>query len=197
MSRLILIDAGHGGIDSNGKYTTDPKKNKMFKHPNFTVYEGVTNRKIATLLMNKMDKASIAYAQIHDNVQDISLTKRVNKANEFGRNTLYLSIHSNAGKGNGFEVFTSPGQTKSDEYAELFYQGFKRDFPEYRMRPDTSDGDHDKEERLTVLTDNIMPAVLVELLFFDEINQAKFLMSAAGQERLAESLFKTIKEIVK
>lgn len=193
---MVLIDAGHGGLDVNGKYTTDPKKNKMYKHPDFTIYEGVTNRRIATRLMSKLHRAGIAFIQIHDDVIDIGLTTRCNKANAYGKNCLYLSIHSNAGKGKGFEIFTSPGQTKSDWYAEKFYEGFKRDFPEYPFRADMSDGDHDKEERFTVLVKTIMPAVLVELLFFDEINQAKFLMSDAGQERLAESLFQTIKSFV-
>jgi len=50
----------------------------------------------------------------------------------------------------------------------------------------------DKEENFYVLKNTNCPAVLCELLFFDEINQAKFLNSEAGQERLADSLFKSL-----
>jgi N-acetylmuramoyl-L-alanine amidase len=199
MSKLkILIDAGHGSIDSNGKYTTDPKKGKLFKYPDFTIYEGVTNRAIARLLMLKLQMAGYPYSQIHEEVADVSLTERAKKANViYARegNCLYLSIHSNAGGGKGFEVFTSQGQTKSDWYADFFIDQFKKDFPEYPMRSDNSDGDLDKEENFTVLSATNCPAILVELLFFDERKQAEYLMSQAGQEKLADSMFKAIQKI--
>lgn len=192
---IYLIDAGHGGIDSEGNYTTSAQKGKQYTHPNFTIYEGVTNRMIAKLLMIELEQAGIDYIQIHDDVVDLSLHQRVKKANAINQPCMYLSIHSNAGKGKGFEVFTSPGETKSDHYAEIFAKRFIKDWPEYKFRSDLSDGDHDKEERFTVLTETKMPAVLVELLFFDEIKQAETLMSLQGQTRLADSLFQAIKEI--
>jgi N-acetylmuramoyl-L-alanine amidase len=105
---------------------------------------------------------------------------------------LYLSIHSNAGRGKGFEVFTSEGQTKSDMWADRFIKQLKKDFPEWGMRTDTTDGDEDKEENFFVLKNTKMPAVLLELLFFDEESQALFLESEIGQNRIVESLNKAI-----
>jgi N-acetylmuramoyl-L-alanine amidase len=194
-----LIDAGHGGMSAEGKYMTDPKWGKFYKHSeNFTAYEGVTNRKIARLLMAELTQAEISCLQVHDNVLDINLSglvARANKAHEAFKNCIYLSIHSNAGKGKGFEVFTSKGETKSDKFAEVFCNHLQKDFPEYPLRQDVRDGDKDKEEDFYVLKYTNCPAVLCELLFFDELKQAEFLNSQIGQERLAMSLFKAIKEI--
>lgn len=194
--RKILVDAGHGGMHE-GKYMTDPKWGKFYKHSEtFTAYEGVTNRKIAKLLMDKLASACIPFVQIHHDYLDTSLHGLVTKANSTAGDNLYLSIHSNAGKGKGFEVFTSKGETKSDQYAEVFCNQLMKDFPEYPLRKDTRDGDNDKEEDFYVLKHTACPAVLVELLFFDELKQAEFLNSEVGQERLAESLFQAIKLIV-
>lgn len=188
----ILIDAGHGGMHE-GKYMTDPKWGKFYKHSeDFTAYEGVTNRAIANLLMAKLKAAGIPYVQIHHDYLDTPLSGLVVNANAIKGDTIYLSIHSNAGKGKGFEVYTSRGETKSDKFAEVICNQLQKDFPEYPFRKDTRDGDSDKEEDFYVLKHTNCPAVLVELLFFDEPEQAKFLNSIQGQERLAETLFKAV-----
>lgn len=193
-----LIDAGHGSMHE-GKYMTDPKWGKFYKHSDtFTAYEGVTNRAIASLLMVHLKGAGIPFDQIHHDYLDTPLSGLVVKANAIHnekKNCVYLSIHSNAGKGKGFEVFTSKGETKSDQMAEVFCNQLQADFPEYPLRQDTRDGDKDKEEDFYVLKYTNCPAVLVELLFFDEINQALFLNSKQGQARLANSLFEAIKKI--
>jgi len=188
----VLIDAGHGGMHE-GKYMTDPKWGKFYKHSDtFTAYEGVTNRAIAIKLMAKMKDVGMPYVQIHHDYLDTPLSGLVVNANAIKGDTFYLSIHSNAGKGNGFEVFTSKGETKSDKYAEVICKGLNKDLPEYPFRKDVTDGDMDKEENFYVLKNTNCPAVLCELLFFDELKQAQFLNSEAGQERLSDSLFKSL-----
>lgn len=198
---IWLIDAGHGGVNEQGVYMTDPKRGKQFTFQDgFTFLEGVSNRVIADGLMKKLSTAGKKFKQIHDNVIDISLSKRVQLANDIfshGESCIYLSIHSNAGKGKGWEVFTSPGQTKSDKAADVFIQQLVNDFPEWPFRADIKDGDKDKEENFTVLTDTRMPAVLVELLFFDERKQADFLSSVDGQQRIINSLFEACLKIEK
>jgi N-acetylmuramoyl-L-alanine amidase len=192
--KAFLIDAGHGGM-YEGKYMTDPKWGKFYKHSDtFTAYEGVTNRAIASKLMAKLKAAGIVYFQIHHDYLDTPLSGLVQKANTLETfNKFYLSIHSNAGKGKGFEVFTSKGETKSDAYAEVFCNQLLKDFKEYPLRQDTRDGDKDKEEDFYVLKHTTCPAVLCELLFFDELNQAIYLNSDDGQERIANSLFEACK----
>lgn len=194
---LWLLDFGHGGMTSTGHYTTAPEK--MHKFPNGKViYEGVINRKIGARLMRKLGIAGIRYVQIADDIEDTPLAVRVAKADKIfatDRSCIYLSIHSNAGGGKGFEVFTSPGQTKSDKVAAVFCKKYQQLLPQFPFRKDLSDGDDDKEADFYVLRKTDCPAVLVENLFFDNEAEADYLLSDAGQENIAEVLFQAIKEI--
>ena len=60
------------------------------------------------------------------------------------------------------------------------------------MRADTSDNDHDKEARFFVLTRTVMPAMLVEHLFFDNYDDASLLMDDEIVERFAEAQVRTV-----
>ena len=106
-------------------------------------------------------------------------------------NCVYLSIHSNAGGGRGIEVFTSKGQTKSDKIAQMFFDVFEKT-GKWKMRKDELDGDDDKEANFYVLRKTDCPALLVELLFFDNREEALYLLSEEGQEELAQKLFESI-----
>jgi N-acetylmuramoyl-L-alanine amidase len=146
--------------------------------------------------MAKMKEVGLVYEQIHHDYLDTPLSGLVQKANTSNSpNKMYLSIHSNAGKGQGFEVFTSIGETRSDKYAEVICNQLQKDFPGFPLRQDTRDGDKDKEENFYVLKHTTCPAVLCELLFFDELKQAEYLNSEEGQEKLASSLFEAVKII--
>jgi N-acetylmuramoyl-L-alanine amidase len=201
MSKFIyLIDAGHGGVDASGNYTTPAKLNKRFKFPDgFEVLEGVSNRLLAKEIWQLLMREGIEFKLVYDEIQDWPLAQRVNLANRLQqkhKRCIYISIHSNAGKGTGFEVFTSPGQTVSDKYAELLCtlleQKFKGRFP---FRKDLADSDKDKEAKFTVLTETTCPSILVEYLFFDNRKDADFLMSVQGRKELAEITVEWIKQI--
>ena len=141
--------------------------------------------------------------------EDISRAERVKFANELyaqNKNVYFLSIHSNAASGSskgegskahGFEIFTSIGETRSDELAEITYEAYKKHFPNRRFRKDMSDGDSDKEKDYDVLKKTACPALLVENLFYDNLEEAKYLLSAEGQEAIATCLFDAVLEIYK
>ncbi|WPP53523.1 N-acetylmuramidase domain-containing protein [Catalinimonas niigatensis] len=208
-----IIDAGHGGI-KDGKYTTATSTGKRYTFSDGTqIYEGEINRKIGRFLIELLDETGIPYHNLTvDTVEDIPLKERVAQANALCAqypNCYFLSIHSNAastvleGEGNqarGFEVWTSVGQTKSDELASIAAKWYKHDFPEFKFRQDMSDDDEDmekKDERETfyVLRKTKCPAFLVENLFYDNRLEAQFLLSSEGQRRIARCLFNTVKEI--
>lgn len=199
MKHTWILDAGHGGVDGNGKYTTDPKTGKFFIYDDgLTIYEGVTNRLIADELHKQLTELKIDFRLVYDPVFDTPLQQRVKSANNIQAkvgNGIYLSLHSNAGHGKGFEVFTSPSQTKSDLYADVLIDIYKKEFPEFPMRSDKADGDDDKEARFYVLVNTFMPAILVENLFFDTRSEAEFLLSVTGRLRIADSLVKFILKI--
>jgi N-acetylmuramoyl-L-alanine amidase len=193
-----LLDAGHGGIH-NGHYTTAPAK--MHKFPDgITVYEGVINRQITNKLIDKLRAKGIECEKIHDEVDDLSLAVRVARAdNAFRRDPrcMFVSIHSNAGGGSGNEVYTSKGQTKSDKVGQIFCDVYKKHFPETKFRNDLADGDDDKESDFYVLRKTDCPALLVENLFFDNRQEAEFLLSEAGQNRIANCLAECIEQTEK
>lgn len=192
-----LIDPGHGGIDENGKYTTAPSKMYTFED-GFTIYEGVFNRKVAIKLKELLDSICIDYRFIvhPGESKDIPLKERVEIADEMHKlykNCIYLSIHGNAGKGKGYEVYTSIGQTKSDYIAEMLYIGFEKVFPERIARIDLTDGDKDKEAQFYVLRKTDCPAVLTESGFMDNRKEAEMMLSEDGINKIAQAHFEGIK----
>lgn len=195
---LWLIDAGHGGLlPSTGAYTTAPAK--MFVFPDgLTIYEGVINRAIAKKLYNKLGDHDVDFSLVYDDVYDTALRNRSDLINHLYKKNptaISVSIHSNAGGGRGIEVFTSPGQTKSDIIAQSLCELYKKNLPEFKFRADMADGDPDKEANFWMLTKVDCPAVLVENLFFDTREEAEFLLSEEGQERIACILFDWIQLI--
>lgn len=197
-----LLDAGHGGIDQDGNYTTAPAK--MFVFPDgLTIYEGLNNREITRCLAKLLDGLSIRYTFIHDEVRDTPLSERVARANALyakDKSCIYLSIHSDAmplsasGKGAGSAVYTSKGQTRSDLVADIFAEAYKSKLPDFRFRENRIDGDADQEENFYVLRKTNCPALLVENLFFDNRREAEFLMGQGGQFRIACALVHCILE---
>lgn len=169
---VFLIDSGHGGF-INGKYMTDPKIGKFFTFPSGeTSYEGQINRLIKKQIIDKLTKAGFKAIDVCPTEIDLSMGTRCKIINaiceELGfLNCLLISQHSNAGKGTGFEIWTSPGQTLSDQYASVFATTFHVHFPEIAVREDRSDGDGDKEAKFTMLTETACPSILPEFLFFD------------------------------
>ncbi len=195
-----LLDAGHGGLTPEGVYTTAPAKMHIFAD-GLTFYEGVNNRTIVEKLSDLLIEARIDHAMVHDPEHDTPLRERVFRANHLfakDKRCIYLSIHSDAmpegahGKGSGFAVYTSKGETRSDAIGKIFSAVYARELKEFKSREDRSDGDADKEEDFYVLRKTDCPALLVENLFFDNRREAEFLLSDAGQGRIAMTLFEAI-----
>lgn len=199
---LYVIDAGHGGL-KNGVYTTDPKTGKLWVYPDgLTIYEGVTNRAIAKKVSNKLTYLEIEHALVYDEVEDVTLGERCRRVNSLvekaGKHVVFISIHSNAGKGKGFEVFTSIGEDASDICASVFCDEIATDFPDKPLRADKVDGDLDKEANFFVLSTKYNKAVarvLLENLFFDTREEAEFLLSESGQEKIANYISRAIVRI--
>lgn len=190
---LWILDAGHGGMDEKG-YRTAPAK--MHKFPDFTIYEGVVNRNITNYVKDALKALEIDFALVADPIEDTSLHNRVNTADAVyakDKRAIYLSIHSNAGGGSGFEIFTSPGQSKSDKIANIFCGVYQKRFPNYPFRSDKSDGDADKEADFFVLRKTDCPALLVENLFFDNQHEAELLNSDTGVELIGDCIIDCIR----
>lgn len=181
---IVILDNGHGSL-INGKYQTAGKRSPKWQD-NTQLFEGEFNRAIINGIVQELVRLKIHFIHVSPEYRDVTLRTRVNRANEYGtRNTFYLSVHANAGGGSGFEVYTSPGNTKSDKIATIFGEEFQKEFPNKRLRTDFSDGDLDKEQRFYVLTKTKMPAVLTENFFMDNEGECKkILMTKKGRGKI-------------
>jgi len=187
---MILLDNGHG------KETKGKRSPVWGDGSQLLEYE--FNRAIVNGIYDELKILGIKSNIIVPSQEDVSLYDRCIIANVFGRNNLFVSVHSNAGGGTGFEVFTSKGDTKSDSIADLFAEEFKKEFPNERLRKDTSDGDLDKEANFTVLHKTIMPAVLTENFFMDTERECRqILMTSYGREKIINFHVEAIKKALK
>jgi N-acetylmuramoyl-L-alanine amidase len=192
---IFLLDNGHGAL-INQEYQTPGKRSPVWANGS-QLFEGEFNRAIVNRIIDQLSILNIPYVNIAPEYWDVSLKTRVNRANEYpGNSSFYISVHSNAGGGSGSEIFTSPGNTKSDEFATVFGEEFKVEFPTERLRTDFSDGDLDKEAKFYVLTKTRMPAILTENFFMDnETECKKYLMTRDGRDRLAKYHVNAIQRI--
>lgn len=196
-SLAVVIDPGHGGMLYGDHQTPE----KTFKHKWGTFDEGEFNRAIAVRLSKRLLVLDIAHYFSTDSNIDVSLPIRCSRANSLQKlypekKFLFLSIHGNAfvdQRANGIEVWTSPGQDKSDEYATEFYYELEK--LGWKMRKDMSDGDVDKESRFYVLVNTDMPSVLLELGFYSNPEEAKKMLTDKYQDKIVDLLTNVIKKI--
>lgn len=115
MIKKIILSPGHG-IDTKGK-----------RSPDGSLEEWRFNRKLVNKIAEGLDEAKVPYILLDMGNTDVTLQGRVARANSFGKNCLYISVHGNAaGNGSkwmnarGWSIYTSKGYTKSDPIAEIF-----------------------------------------------------------------------------
>jgi N-acetylmuramoyl-L-alanine amidase len=195
MKHVWLLDPGHGGF-IDGEYQTAPAK--MYRHsPEEVFYEGMFNRRIKDLLMRKLWEENIHHIDICPTDLDVPLTARVDVVNSYYKaydNAVLISLHSNAGGGTGFEVWTSKGQTRSDRFAELLGQELQDGFRDIPFRADKTDGDLDKESDFYILEKTYCPAILPECLFFDNYNDYLLLQNSDFQNAYCKTLINFMKK---
>ena len=195
-----LLDPGHGGI-IDGVYQTSGKRSPIWEDGT-QLFEGEFTRDIVSRIQMKLNELNIDNQDIVNSDKDISLKRRVGIANSIHsrkRNCIYVSVHANAfkkNKGKGWEVWTSRGETKSDEYATFFFDAMKEEFSDYNTwRVDTSDGDVDKESNFYVLKNTSMPALLTENFFMTHWDDYKIISSEEGRQKIADAHVNAIMKI--
>lgn len=194
MITTLILDRGHATLDKDGKYVT-PGKQFVFNN-GLHVYEGLENQKYVECLAKKAIAAGfkVEYTVLPNDPKDPSLVDRVKKANALkdAKNALYISVHNNAGGGVGTEVFTSVGNTGSDKFAESILFAFKSKLRERVLRLDTKDGDMDKEENFYVLRATNMPAVLLEIGFFDNATDYAWLSDPDNIDSVCDCIISAV-----
>lgn len=171
MKSIIMIDPGHGGPADNGAvygYTE----------------EDDTNLSIAYLLRCELQRRGYVVSMTREKDEAISLSERVNFANEM-RVNLFVSIHCDA-----FHKQTAQGMTThvcpkcskiSREVAHSIQTALSSKFPKHRNRGI-------KESNFYVLARTKMPAVLCEMEFLSNPDTRRFLREPENQLRLAQAV---------
>lgn len=194
MKYTWLIDSGHGGIFSDGKYPTAPSK--MFQHgPDKIFYEGQFNRivkhgLIAELFrLGKTDKV----IDVCPTNLDLSLNVRcdiVNALDNAYDDCILLDLHSNAGGGTGIEVFAHPSSGRSQNFGNVFGQVMKDSFPGVKFRP--GNDQLCKTANFQMLRETNCPAILPEFMFYDHYEDYIKLTDSAFIKRYVDSLVQFI-----
>lgn len=180
--KRIMIDPGHGGKDSGAVGPNGLKEKDVVL---------AVSMLLGSLLAADFD---VNYTRRDDTF--VTLDQRAMRANDWMANA-FISIHCNSGppgQGTGFEVFTTIGQTPSDELATDVFTAFGAEFPQNARRVDMTDGDVDKERNFAVLRLTRMRAILFELEFIHTHAGENFLKSARNQARCADALAEGIRQ---
>lgn len=180
---LVLLDNGHG------KET--PGKRSPVWSDGTQLFEWEYNRKLVDAIFIKLNKIGINCAKIVTEQEDITLTERAKRINRFCKNNecIMISVHCNAGKGSGWECFTTKSKNNSDNLALVFVETFKELFTDKKCRGH-------KEENFTILYKSNCPCVLTENFFMDTESDCKFLMSKEGFDRIVDLHVKSIEKYI-
>lgn len=187
MKYIFLLDPGHGGMIKE-EYQTKGKRSPKWKDGK-QIFEGVLNRDIVKRIADICKEKGINYHILVTEQRDVKLSTRVERAHLLSSKfkKFFVSVHSNLGKGTGFEVFTSRGLTQSDRLATLLWLEIQKKFPKSKMRSCCVDGDVDKESDFYVLKYTRMPAILGENFFMDTRKDFNILDSDEGKQKIAEA----------
>lgn len=214
--RVVVIDAGHGGIDAGKVGPTG-------------LAEKTVTLNVATKLAAMLKDRGYEVHMTRTTDTLIALADRPRFANQWKNNrpaTLFVSIHANSGASaaQGFETYFLSEARTADERrvaemenaAEKFetrrssapveqlltdlkndwFQRASNDFAEVIQRelapfhPGPSRGV--KQAGFRVLVGAVMPAVLVEIAFISNPEEARLLGTSAFQEKIAYSLARSI-----
>lgn len=177
---LIVLDPGHGGADPGAV-------NEGLK-----IHEADVNLQIARMLERHALDGDFLFRPLLTRTGDqlVSLQARCDLSNRMNPDA-FVSLHCNAAenkRAEGFEVWTTKGQTLADSLATELYWALQGAMPDLHGRSDLDDGDVDKERQFYVLRHTTAPAVLLELDFISNDERAAWLVQRSNQETLAKEL---------
>lgn len=191
---LVILDNGHG-INTLGK--------RGPKFPNgVQILEYDTNRKIVAKIEELLKASNIPYHILVPQIEDISLTKRINMVNEIcknEKNCLLLSIHCNAspngsGKAKGWECWVGQNASNnSKRCASLFYERISYHVPMIVRRYSREVPYWTEFGNIAIVRRTNCPAVLTENGFMTNQSDSDFLASEEGLQAIANLHFDVIK----
>lgn len=183
-SRIIVIDAGHGGLDqgaTRGSYAEHDIALKISKKLEYYLSQG--GAAVIMLRENESDLAGDEFTGTISQHKKADMRQRVAIANQAGAD-LYISIHVNAAPGtqwSGAQVFHKPRDPASQTAARLIQEELTRILGNTKRK--AAAGDY------YVIKNVEMPAVLIETGFLSNAEEAKLLADAEYQRKVAYAIF--------
>lgn len=194
MTKLFILSPGHGQ-NTAGK-----------RDPEGKLLEWEFNRRLVNRIVYYAERMNIPVVVLDAEPLDVPLKTRVAKANKYGRNICYISVHGNAaGNGSkwmnarGWSIFTSKGYTKADPIAQVFVEEAEKLLPEINCKVRKYSQkiyEQDWEENFYVLKNTMMPAVLTENLFYDNKQDNAIMQTDIGIDILARIHANAMKRIM-
>jgi N-acetylmuramoyl-L-alanine amidase len=189
-SKIILIDAGHGGVDGGAV----SRRGTVEKHINLSISLKVRDRlqKLGYEVMMTREDDRGLYTQS----KDIRRMKREDLDNrcKLKRDSncdLFISIHQNFFEQSqyyGSQVWYSKND-ESKEFAHILQENLKKDLGKNTREEKEAKGAY----KILRCYTNI-PSVIVECGFITNLTEERKLVTEAYQDMIAESIAKSIKE---
>ena len=168
MSKIVVLDPGHGGTDSGALGNGLVEKNLTLE--------------LALMVQNRLAHyVDVTLTRSSDVF--IGLTERADRANNL-KADLFVSLHINAGGGTGFESYI---RREVDAASVNVQNIIHKEVAAYYLRfgfPDRGK----KRADFVVLRRTTMPAILLENLFIDTIRDADKLGDSAFLNGAAEAI---------
>jgi len=193
--KVVILDCGHSGI-LNGVYQTSGKRSPIWEDGT-QYFEGEGNRQIGHAAAQYLRHLgwTVLFTVEPKDPTDVSLSERIKQSNAFYRKhpeAFQISIHSNGFSkptANGYEVFTSKGQTKSDKIARIWLEQHGKKFPDLNNRG--------HKEANFAMNRVHCPSILIESMFHTNPEECKILLSREGREKIAIGIVETCERTYK
>lgn len=167
--RRVVIDPGHGGKDP-GAVGLGLQEKEVVLHLAQHVRRALGGYEVDVLLTREADEW-------------VSLDERARRANEADAD-LFVSLHCNAGGGQGFESYVHPAAPeRTRAIREVLHRRVMAFLASYGIRDRGQ-----KEANFAVLRKTKMPAVLLENLFLDHPRENALLREEAFRKDLAQAI---------
>lgn len=175
MTKLIIIDAGHGGSDPGAV--------------NGGLYEKAATLAVSRMLKEELQARGFDVKMTRDVDKDLSLAERCRIANATTA-ALFVSVHcnsSNAREANGIETFHATTCSETSKRAAANVQK--------RMIEATGARDRGvKSAAYYVLKNTKAPAILAEVGFISNQDEKLLLFKSSHQRKIAKAIADGVKD---
>ena len=196
---IVILDNGHGGIHpTTNQYVTAGKRSPKFDDGS-VLYEGVNNRDNVVRIIDGLELEGIECVNLVNTWRDIPLRERVSDVNELCKDNdcILISIHSDAhinewstANGIGTWVYNN-ASFKTSQLADSLNNSLICEFDGVAKNRGI------RKANFYMLKQTRCPAVLLELGFHTNKEEAKRMLTEVWKQKIVDSIVEAVKEYIK